>query len=176
MTIQGPDHPTDYRMVKLTDGTLLVGTISTNETELTIENPLQLTTVQRLTEVGMKDDSSLAPWIPFTNDKMFVIPKDKVMVVSRAAKELANYYSQLDGLSSYWLSYTDYRDHIRRLIPVEIQRKIRASCDIWEMHQSSVDCNLHLSQNEINKTYSFVLGDDFSKKEELLQNVDLLKF
>ena len=92
MTIQGPDHPTDYRMVKLTDGTLLVGTISTTETELTIENPLQLTTVQRLTEVGMKDDSSLAPWIPFTEDKMFVIPKDKVMVVSRAAKELANYY------------------------------------------------------------------------------------
>ena len=92
MTIQGPDHPTDYRMVKLTDGTLLVGTISTSETELTIENPLQLTTVQRLTEVGMKDDSSLAPWIPFTSDKKFNIPKDKVLVISLAAKELAHYY------------------------------------------------------------------------------------
>ena len=92
MTIQGPDHPPDYRMVKLTDGTLLVGTISTNETELTIENPLQLTTVQRLTEVGMKDDSSLAPWIPFTSDKKFNIPKDKVLVISLAAKELAHYY------------------------------------------------------------------------------------
>ena len=92
MTIQGPDHPTDYRMVKLTDGTLLVGTISTSETELTIENPLQLTTVQRLTEVGMKDDSSLAPWIPFTSDKKFNISKDKVLVISLAAKELAHYY------------------------------------------------------------------------------------
>ena len=92
MTIQGPDHPTDYRMVKLTDGTLLVGTISTSDTELTIENPLQLTTVQRLTEVGMKDDSSLAPWIPFTSDKKFNIPKDKVVVISLAAKELAHYY------------------------------------------------------------------------------------
>ena len=92
MTIQGPDHPTDYRMVKLTDGTLLVGTISTTETELTIENPLELTTVQRLTEVGMKDDSSLAPWIPFTSDKKFNIPKDKVLVISLAAKELAHYY------------------------------------------------------------------------------------
>ena len=92
MTIQGPDHPTDYRMVKLTDGTLLVGTISTSETELTIENPLQLTTIQRLTEVGMKDDSSLAPWIPFTSDKKFNIPKDKVLVISLAAKELAHYY------------------------------------------------------------------------------------
>ena len=92
MTIQGPDHPTDYRMVKLTDGTLLVGTISTTETELTIENPLELTTVQRLTEVGMKDDSSLAPWIPFTSDKKFNISKDKVVVTSLAAKELAHYY------------------------------------------------------------------------------------
>ena len=92
MTIQGPDHPTDYRMVKLTDGTLLVGTISTSDTELTIENPLQLTTVQRLTEVGMKDDSSLAPWIPFTSDKKFNISKDKVVVISLAAKELAHYY------------------------------------------------------------------------------------
>ena len=45
-----------------------------------------------MTEHGLKDDSTLAPWIPFTEDKMFVIPKDKVMVVSRAAKELANYY------------------------------------------------------------------------------------
>ena len=92
MTIQGPNHPTDYRMVKLTDGTLLVGTISVSENELTIENPLQLTTVQRLTEVGMKDDSSLAPWIPFTTDKKFNISKDKVLVISLAAKELAHYY------------------------------------------------------------------------------------
>ena len=45
-----------------------------------------------MTEVGVKEDNTLAPWIPFTNDKMFVIPKEKVMVISRAAKELANYY------------------------------------------------------------------------------------
>ena len=92
MTIEQPDHPTDYRMVKLVDGTLLVGTISVDESFLRIENPLQLTTVQRMTEFGMKDDSSLAPWIPFCNEEKFNIPKDKVMVVSRAAKELANYY------------------------------------------------------------------------------------
>ena len=64
MTITQPDHPTDYRMVKLVDGKLLVGTISVDESFLRIENPLQLTTVQRMTEFGMKDDSSLAPWIP----------------------------------------------------------------------------------------------------------------
>ena len=46
----------------------------------------------RMTENGLKDDSTLAPWVPFTEDKMFVIPKDKVIVISRAAKELASYY------------------------------------------------------------------------------------
>ena len=45
-----------------------------------------------MTEHGLKDDSTLSPWIPFTEDKMFVIPKDKIMVISRAAKELASYY------------------------------------------------------------------------------------
>jgi len=87
-----PNHPTDYRMVKLIDGTLLVGTISVDDKFLKIENPLQLTTVQRMTEYGIKDDSSLAPWIPFTSDKAFSIPKDKIMVISLAAKELAHYY------------------------------------------------------------------------------------
>ena len=91
MTI-APNHPTDYRMVKLIDGTLLVGTISVDEQFLRIENPLMLTTVQRMTEYGLKDDSSLSPWIPFTSDEKFNISKDKVMVISMAAQELASYY------------------------------------------------------------------------------------
>ena len=82
----------NYRIVKLLDGSTLVGSISLDKEFLRIQNPLQLITTPRMTEHGLKDDNTLAPWVPFTNDKMFVIPKDKVMVVSRAAKELANYY------------------------------------------------------------------------------------
>ena len=87
-----PDHLTDYRMVKLSDGTLLVGSVVVEGEFLRIENPLQLTTVQRMTDYGMKDDSSLAPWIPFTMDTSMNIPKDKIMVITKAAKELAHYY------------------------------------------------------------------------------------
>ena len=87
-----PDHLTDYRMVKLSDGTLLVGSVVVEGEFLRIENPLELTTVQRMTEFGMKDDSSLAPWIPFTIDTSMNIPKDKIMVIAKAAKELAHYY------------------------------------------------------------------------------------
>ena len=89
---KAPNDLTDYRIVKLSDGSTLVGSISLDKEFLRIQNPLQLITTPRMTEHGLKDDSTLAPWIPFTNDKMFVIPKDKVVVVSRAAKELANYY------------------------------------------------------------------------------------
>ena len=89
---KAPNDLTDYRIVKLSDGSTLVGSISLDKEFLRIQNPLQLITTPRMTEYGLKDDSTLSPWIPFTEDKMFVIPKDKVMVISRAAKELANYY------------------------------------------------------------------------------------
>ena len=89
---KAPNDLTDYRIVKLLDGSTLVGSISLDNDFLRIQNPLQLITTPRMTEYGLKDDSTLSPWIPFTEDKMFVIPKDKVMVISRAAKELANYY------------------------------------------------------------------------------------
>ena len=91
-TKPAPDHLTDYRMVKLSDGTLLVGSVVVEGEFLRIENALELTTVQRMTEFGMKDDSSLAPWIPFTIDTSMNIPKDKIMVIAKAAKELAHYY------------------------------------------------------------------------------------
>ena len=44
-----------------------------------------------MTEYGLKDDSSFT-WIPFTSDEKFNISKDKVMVISMAAQELASYY------------------------------------------------------------------------------------
>jgi len=89
---KAPNDLTDYRIVRLTDGSTLVGSISIDKDFLRIQNPLQLITTPRMTAQGLKDDNTLAPWVPFTNDKMFVVPKDKVMVISRAAKELANYY------------------------------------------------------------------------------------
>jgi len=57
-----------------------------------IENPLELTTIPRMTEFGLKEDTTLAKWIPFTSDKEFVITKDKVVVISLATVELAHFY------------------------------------------------------------------------------------
>ena len=86
------DNNTDYRMVKLTDGTTIMGSITVDKDFLRITNALELHTVQRETEFGMKDDSTLAPWLPFTDDKTFVIPRDKILVITQADKHISHYY------------------------------------------------------------------------------------
>ena len=87
-----PTHLTDYRMVKLTDGTLLVGSITVEGNFLRIENPLQLSTVNRMTDYGVKEDSTLTPWIPFCSETSFNISREKIMVITLCSQELAHYY------------------------------------------------------------------------------------
>ena len=91
-TINEPTHPTDYRLVKLMDGSLLIGTISVDDNHMRILNPLEMVTTPRMTEHGLKEDTTLCRWIPFTQDKEFVISKDKIVVISIATVELAHYY------------------------------------------------------------------------------------
>ena len=86
------NNNTDYRMVRLVDGSTIMGTITVDKDFLRITNALELHTVQRMTEFGAKDDSSLAPWLHFTNDKTFVIPRDKIIVITQADRYISNYY------------------------------------------------------------------------------------
>ncbi len=82
----------DYRMVRLTDGTTIMGSIVVDKDFLRITNALELNTVKRETDIGMKDDSTLAPWLPFTDDKTFVIPRDKILVITQADEHISHYY------------------------------------------------------------------------------------
>ena len=91
-TLNQPTHPTDYRLAKLMDGSLLMGTISVDDEHMRIINPLELVTIPRMTNEGLKEDTTLSKWIPFTDDIEFVIAKDKVLVISVATVELAHYY------------------------------------------------------------------------------------
>tara|TARA_B100000470_G_scaffold69164_1_gene52865 strand:- start:318 stop:767 length:450 start_codon:yes stop_codon:yes gene_type:complete len=91
------DNNTDYRMVRLTDGTTVMGSITVDKDFLRITNALELQTVQRHTDFGVKDDTSLAPWIPFTEDKTFVIPRDKILVITQADKHISHYYEVVLG-------------------------------------------------------------------------------
>jgi len=91
-TLNEPNHPTDYRLVKLMDGSLLIGTVSVDDNHMRIVNPLELITTPRMTEFGLKEDTTLSRWIPFTQDNEFFVSKDKVVVISIATVELAHYY------------------------------------------------------------------------------------
>ena len=48
--------------------------------------------IQRHTEVGSKEDTTLKPWISFTDDKTFVIPRDKILVITQADNHISHYY------------------------------------------------------------------------------------
>ena len=91
-TLNQPTHPTDYRLAKLMDGSLLMGTISVDDEHMRIINPLELVTIPRMTNEGLKEDTTLSKWIPFTDDIEFVIAKDKVVVITLASVDLAHYY------------------------------------------------------------------------------------
>ena len=124
---KAPNDLTDYRIVKLIDGSTIVGSISLDKDFLRIQNPLQLITTPRMTEFGVKDDNTLAPWVPFSTDKLYVIPKDKIVVISRAAKELANYYEViLRKLQTTRIKTAYSEEEIKKIMEIadEIDKRI----------------------------------------------------
>ena len=88
---------TEYKLIKLVDGTELVGQISVSDNDkfLRINEPLQLKTVPHPTAVGVRDDSSLTPWLPFSTDKVFSIPKERVITIASCNKDLSHYYEAI---------------------------------------------------------------------------------
>ena len=88
---------TEYKLIKLIDGTELVGQISVSDNDkfLRIVEPLQLKTVARPSDFGMRDDSSLSPWLPFSTDKVFSIPKERVITIASINKDLSHYYEAI---------------------------------------------------------------------------------
>ena len=77
----------------------LVGSITVDKDFLRITNALELHTSQRMTEFGLKDDSTLAPWLQFTDDKTFVYQKIRYGNIY-GRQNISSYYEViLDRLS-----------------------------------------------------------------------------
>jgi len=147
-TLNEPNHPTDYRLVKLMDGSLLIGTISVDDTHMRILNPLEMVTTPRMTEFGLKEDTTLSRWIPFTQDKEFVIAKDKIVVISIATVELAHYYEVV----LQKISDTDEKLALRpTLTPEDIDRILDIAEDM-DMQIGSEDDDYNFDAFETPKT------------------------
>ena len=134
---------TDYRMVRLTDGTTIMGSITVDKDFLRITNALELNTIKRETEVGMKDDSTLAPWLPFTDDKTFVIPRDKILVITQADKHISHYYEViLDKLEKA-------KANAKPVLSAEEMEKINKLADQMDKMQKIDQRETHWSEEEL---------------------------
>ena len=133
----------DYRMVRLTDGTTIMGSIVVDKDFLRITNALELNTVKRETEMGMKDDSTLAPWLPFTDDKTFVIPRDKILVITQADKHISHYYEVI-------LSKVEKaKEKAKPVLSAEEMEKIYKLADQMDKMQKIDQRETHWSEEEL---------------------------
>ena len=147
-TLNEPNHPTDYRLVKLMDGSLLMGTISVDDNHMRIVNPLELVTTPRMTEFGLKEDTTLSRWIPFSQDNEFVISKDKIVVITLATVELAHYYEVV----LQKMVDTDEKIALRpTLTPEDIDRILDIAEDM-DMQIGSEDDDYNFDTLETTKT------------------------
>ena len=134
---------TDYRMVRLTDGTTIMGSITVDKDFLRITNALELNTIKRETETGMKDDSTLAPWLPFTDDKTFVIPRDKILVITQADQHISHYYEViLDKLEKA-------KANAKPVLSAEEMEKIYKLADQMDKMQKIDQRETHWSEEEL---------------------------
>ena len=123
------DNNTDYRMVKLTDGTTIMGSIVVDKDFLRITNALELHTIQRQTETGPMKDTTLTPWISYTDDKTFVIPKDKILVITQADNHISHYYEIILG------KVLKAKENVKPVLSAEEMDKIYALADQMDQMQ-----------------------------------------
>ena len=60
---------------------------------LRLQRPLQIKYVPQITPVGFKDYIALIRWVNFSPDNIITIPKDKIMTIAGATKEMSNQYN-----------------------------------------------------------------------------------
>ena len=87
------------KIIKLINGDDIVTVLPTGEAQLPdngplirLDKPLQIKYIPQMTPMGFRDYIALIRWTNYTGDKIVTIPKDKIMVIAKAAKELAHYY------------------------------------------------------------------------------------
>ena len=66
-----------------------------NQNLLRIIKPLQIRYVPQLTPYGVKDYIALIKWTGYSNDHVVTIPKDKIMTITNATKEMTQSYRGL---------------------------------------------------------------------------------
>ena len=67
-----------------------------NSPLLRLQRPLQIKYVPQITPTGFKDYIALIRWVNFTPDNIITIPKDKIMTIAGASKEMVKSYHLIE--------------------------------------------------------------------------------
>jgi len=83
-----------YGIVKLVDGTELVGTVLSCEEQngFIVENPFEINVDLIMTPVGEMYKVDMKPWIKFSKEDIFFIETQKVFTVAEADEKILSLY------------------------------------------------------------------------------------
>ena len=120
---------TSLRLVKLSDGTELIGNIGLTDeksTFLRIDEPLEILQNSRAVALGLVEDfTSLRPWMQFANDKVFSIPKDRIITICNVADDMKKYYKIIN-------SKIKDRAKLKESLPPLTEKDIQRAADMLE--------------------------------------------
>jgi len=82
------------KIIKLSSGEEIVCKLVEREHNRSyeIENPLKIHTVPKVTNDGIEEAISLQKWIHFAEEQVFLLEKNKVMVIAEASYGLSKFY------------------------------------------------------------------------------------
>ncbi len=90
---------TNIKVIKLINGDDIVchlpqkdKQLPDNSPLLRLERPLQIKYVPQITATGFRDYIALIRWVNFSPDNIVTIPKDKIMTITGATKEMSSQY------------------------------------------------------------------------------------
>ena len=84
----------DYSILKLSNGEdLICRVVNNTDSDIVIQSPLKMETINRMTSNGLTESLSLTRWLqPFSDEKNFTIEKNSVVVSTPASIGLSKYY------------------------------------------------------------------------------------
>ena len=91
---------TNIKLIKLINGDDIVchlpekdNQLPDNSPLLRLEKPLQVKYIPQFTTSGFRDYIALIRWVNFSPDNIITIPKDKIMTIAGATKEMSTQYN-----------------------------------------------------------------------------------
>lgn len=83
-----------YKILKLQSGEEIICNVIADEHPRTFEikSPLKISVLPKVTEHGLEESISLQRWIHFSESNVYMIDKNKVMVITDASTGLGKFY------------------------------------------------------------------------------------